>query len=188
MARLKACPSAVSTQTLLRTWQFQKFRLLVQFIRPLLALLLDFSSALLKRKNSVWLPLAESLEIEMLNEIRQRRFPFLLPVVVDLPELLRVHPEFSRHLNLGVSEMMPLSRLNPNLQISDFGRHLVAPLCSLSRCPLDAGVPLFFRAANVYHPTLMEDDSVFFRLRIIEMDHLLHTFGFEFPNGTDAEV
>ena len=118
----------------------------------------------------------------MLNEIWQRCFPFLLRMVVELPELLWVHPQFSRHLNLGVGEMMPLSRLHPDLQVFPFGRHLAAPLRSLFRCPLGAGLLLLSWAKNVYHAALMEDDSVFFRLRIVEMDPFLHTRSFDFPD------
>jgi hypothetical protein len=36
----------------------------------------------------------------VLDELRQRRLPGLLPVVADLAELSRVQPEFAGHLHL----------------------------------------------------------------------------------------
>ncbi len=121
----------------------------------------------------------------MLNKLRQRRLPSLLSVVVDLPELLRVHPEFSRHLNLRVGETMPPSCLNPQLQVcrySPLGRHLAAPFCSLFRGSPDAGLLPLSWAENVYHLAFVEDDGVFFTLRIVEMDRFLHTGSFDFPD------
>src|SRR3954469_14696124 len=50
----------------------------------------------------------ESLPVKFLDEPWKRDFPGLLLVIVELPELLRVHPEFSCHLNLFIcKEMTP---------------------------------------------------------------------------------
>jgi hypothetical protein len=41
--------------------------------------------------------------------------PFLVGVV-DPAKTLRIHPELSRHLNVGMREAMPLARVDPNLK------------------------------------------------------------------------
>jgi hypothetical protein len=38
-------------------------------------------------------------------------------MIVEFAEFLRIHPQFSGHLNLGVTQVMSLSSVNPNLQI-----------------------------------------------------------------------
>src|ERR1017187_4393693 len=55
----------------------------------------------------------ESLEIQSFDELRKRCLPRLLFVIVDLPEFLGVHPEFSSHLNLHVSQPMTLLGFDP---------------------------------------------------------------------------
>lgn len=66
---------------------------------------------------------AEPLEVEVLDELRQWRFPRFLPVVGDLAELAWVQAEFAGHLHLRVREVVPLARLSPGLCLGgrDFG-------------------------------------------------------------------
>src|SRR6266568_748079 len=68
---------------------------------------------LLRRSDDLRLLPAKPLEVEVLDELRQRRLPRLLPVVADLAQLSRVQPEFAGHLHLRVREAVPLARLNP---------------------------------------------------------------------------
>jgi hypothetical protein len=44
----------------------------------------------------------EALFVQVLDELRQRRFPRLLPMVVERAETLRVHAQLSRHLHVRV--------------------------------------------------------------------------------------
>ncbi len=60
--------------------------------------------------------LAKPFEVQVLDERRQGQLPGFLPVVVELAELLRVHAQFARHLHLGVREVMPRPRVDPNLK------------------------------------------------------------------------
>jgi len=60
--------------------------------------------------------LAEALAVQVLDERRQRRLPGFLTVVVELAELVGVHTQLARHLDLYVREMMTLARVDPGLQ------------------------------------------------------------------------
>jgi hypothetical protein len=58
----------------------------------------------------------EALMIKFLDELRERELPGFLPVVVELPELLGVHPELSGHLDLFVGQAMTSFCLDPRDQ------------------------------------------------------------------------
>src|SRR5277367_3495617 len=77
---------------------------------------------------------AEAFEIERLDEDRQRRLPRLLAVIVDLSELPRVHPQFTRHLDVNVRQPVLAPRLDPALQL---GHRRILPIryCRHSRPP-----------------------------------------------------
>jgi hypothetical protein len=59
---------------------------------------------------------AESTEIEVLDELRQRRLPRFLRWLAILPSF-RVQAEFASHLHLRVREVVSLARRNPGLNI-----------------------------------------------------------------------
>lgn len=65
--------------------------------------------------------LPEPLQVELFNELGQRLFPWLVPMIVDLPELLRVHAEFARHLHVGMGKTMAAACVDLYLK---FGRQL----------------------------------------------------------------
>jgi hypothetical protein len=46
--------------------------------------------------------LAESLKIEIFYKNGQRRLPMLLPIIMKLPQALRIHSELSGHLNMSM--------------------------------------------------------------------------------------
>lgn len=73
----------------------------------------DGNDGLAKRQHMLGLFALESLEVQSFDELRKRGLPGLLFVIVDLPEFLRVHPEFSSHLNLHVSQPMTLLGFDP---------------------------------------------------------------------------
>jgi len=62
------------------------------------------------------------LLVKSLDELWEGKFPLLLVVIVYLAELLRVHPEFTRHLHLGVAQPMALASIDPHLE---FGRQFL---------------------------------------------------------------
>src|ERR1700730_5716927 len=74
----------------------------------------------------VRLRLPEPLEIDGLDEARQRRLPRFLAMIVDLAELPRVHSELARHLDMRLREAVSLLRLDPGLEIIRNGRRLLA--------------------------------------------------------------
>jgi hypothetical protein len=55
--------------------------------------------------NNIRPPLAKAFEIKRLYEFRQRQLPWLLVMVVQLPELLWVHPQLTRHLNVLMRQL-----------------------------------------------------------------------------------
>jgi hypothetical protein len=59
----------------------------------------------------------ESLDIEPFDELRQGQLPRLLLVVVELPELPRIHPQLARHLDLLVREMKAPLGFEPRNQL-----------------------------------------------------------------------
>jgi len=60
---------------------------------------------------------AESLAVQVLDELGKRLLPGLLAVVVELAELPGVQAELTRHLNLGMREPVPSARVFPGLQL-----------------------------------------------------------------------
>src|SRR4029453_5568617 len=60
---------------------------------------------------------SEALAVEVFDELRQRRLPWLLAVVVELAELLRVHPELACHLHVRMREVEALPCLDPILEV-----------------------------------------------------------------------
>jgi hypothetical protein len=75
----------------------------------------------------------ESLVVEFLDELRKRALPGFLPVIVELPELLGVHAEFSCHLNVFVGQAMTPFCLDPRDHfLRDFGLAHNAPRAGLS--------------------------------------------------------
>src|SRR6266852_1043844 len=64
------------------------------------------------------LPLpAKPPQVQVLDQLRQRRLPRLLVVVVELPELPRVHPELPSHLHVRVQQVEAPSCLGPVLEV-----------------------------------------------------------------------
>lgn len=61
--------------------------------------------------------LAEPLEVEMLNELPERHLPGFLAVVVDLSELLWIHPQLASHLDMTVGQVVAPSRIDPSLHL-----------------------------------------------------------------------
>jgi len=63
--------------------------------------------------DDLWPFPTEPLGVQILDEPRQPLLPRLLPMVIDLAKLLRVQPEFARHLHMCVREPVPPTRLDP---------------------------------------------------------------------------
>src|SRR5579872_7191028 len=80
-------------------------------LRGLLLLLLAGNP--LDGEDDVRALLAEPLEVDVLDELRQGRLPGLLTVVVDLPQFCRIQPKLPRHLHVGVGQVVPLPGLDP---------------------------------------------------------------------------
>ncbi len=59
--------------------------------------------------------LPEALEINPFYEDWQRRLPWLLLVICDLAQLLRIHTNFPCHLDIGMRKMVPLTSIYPGL-------------------------------------------------------------------------
>jgi hypothetical protein len=58
----------------------------------------------------------KALEIKLPNELPQRQLPWLLVMVVQLPELFWVHPKFTCHLHVLMRQVKPAPRVDPRLQ------------------------------------------------------------------------
>ncbi len=91
---------------------------------PLGLFLLLVSNHLLDRPDIGRTLLPETLEIENFNELRERSLPRFLLVVRLATEPLRIHAEFSRHLDVRVGKMEALARINPRLVL---GREILLP-------------------------------------------------------------
>jgi hypothetical protein len=52
----------------------------------------------------------------VLDVFSQRPFPSLLAVVGITAELFWIQAKFSRHLDLGVGQVIPLASVNPDLK------------------------------------------------------------------------
>src|SRR5215218_8321539 len=98
-----------------RSWLGTGAETLRLALRRLLLLLLV--SDLLDGQHDVRPLLAEPLEVEVLDEDGQGGLPGFLAMVVDLPELLRVHPQLTRHLHMGVREVTQLPGVDPGLEL-----------------------------------------------------------------------
>jgi hypothetical protein len=70
---------------------------------PFLLLRCFEAASLLDRQNCFWASLAESLEVELFDKLRQGQLPRLPLVIIDLAQLSRVHPQFAGHVDLGVT-------------------------------------------------------------------------------------
>ena len=53
----------------------------------------------------------------MPDVLPERHLPWLLVVVVLLAEPFRIHPQLSSHLDLGMTEVMPLASIYPGLHL-----------------------------------------------------------------------
>jgi len=71
----------------------------------------------LDRHDDVRSALAEALQVQALDELREGHLPGLLPVVVELAKPLRVQTELARHLHVGVREMVPRARVDPDSKL-----------------------------------------------------------------------
>ena len=74
------------------------------------------ASAFLEGYDALRRVTAEPLEVERLDELRERRLPPLLSVIVELAELPRIHTQLTRDLHLRVREVMALPRCDPVLE------------------------------------------------------------------------
>ena len=61
--------------------------------------------------------LLEAFPIALLDELGQGRFPWLLLVIVQFAEFLRVQAKLARHLHLSVGEAEVLPRVDPDHEI-----------------------------------------------------------------------
>ena len=84
---------------------------------PFLFLRCFASASLLDRQNYFWGSLAEPFGVELFDKLWQGQLPRLLLVVIDLAQLRGVHPQFARHVDLCVRQMVALSRLDPCLHL-----------------------------------------------------------------------
>jgi len=55
----------------------------------------------------------KAFEVNAFYEVRQRSLPRLLLMVGELTKLLRIHTQFSGHLNLCIRKMEPFACINP---------------------------------------------------------------------------
>ena len=79
--------------------------------------LLIAADLLLDGQDDIRSILAKPRGAEVLDELRERRLPGLLIVIVLLAELLRVHSQLAGHLDVGVRQMMAPARIYPGLQL-----------------------------------------------------------------------
>ena len=70
-----------------------------------------------KADDFLWTRSLEAFEVQLLNELREREFPRLVLVVVELPEFLGVHSQFARHLNVRVGQAMAFLGFEPRNQL-----------------------------------------------------------------------
>jgi hypothetical protein len=70
-----------------------------------------------KRYNAFGAGSAKTFEVQLLDELRQRKFPGFLAVIGQFAELLRVQPQFPRHLDLAMREAVTLPSLDPKPKI-----------------------------------------------------------------------
>src|ERR1700730_5359585 len=75
--------------------------------------------------NNIRPPPAKAFEIKGLYEFGQRHLPWLLVMIVQLPELLWVHPQLTRHLNVLMRQVELASCFDPRLQVCRHARLLL---------------------------------------------------------------
>ena len=95
---------------------------------PRFFLLLRETQSLLNGRNVIRRRLSEPFQVEVLDVLSQRHFPRFLLMIVQLAELDRVHTQLPSHLDLGVGEVMALSRAAPLLHLGvrlSFLRHSI---------------------------------------------------------------
>ena len=61
--------------------------------------------------------LSESLEIDLSNELRQRKLPAFLAVICQSAEFFGVHSELASHLDVRVREAKSLACIDPGFQL-----------------------------------------------------------------------
>ena len=71
----------------------------------------------------------------MLDEVWERQLPSFLAMVCKAAELPWIHPQLPGHLDLRMTEVVPLSSVYPHLQIlrNAFLRHVVLPYLVLDQ-------------------------------------------------------
>src|SRR5262249_47628090 len=104
---------------------------------PFLFLRCFASASRLDRQNCIWGSLAEPFSVELFDKLRQGQLPRFLLVIIDLAQLRRVHPQFAGHLDLGVRQVVALSRLDPCLHLLSrllrlLGHTIIIPLSTTS--------------------------------------------------------
>ena len=57
----------------------------------------------------------EVLEVQLFDKLRQRQLPGFLIRVGQASELLRIQPQFSGHLDVGMGKMVAFPRIDPSL-------------------------------------------------------------------------
>ena len=85
------------------------------FLRVLLRLLRR--GRLLDTSHGIRPPLTKAFGIKLPNEFPQRQLPWLLVMVVQLPELLWVHPQLTCHLHVLMRQVELASCIDPGLQV-----------------------------------------------------------------------
>ena len=91
-------------------------------LAPFRLLLLMFFERLLYAFDVVGTFFLESLEVEVLDEDRQRRLPRLLLMIGHFAEPLGVHAKLSGHLDMGMAEVVSFASIDPGLvSVRDFG-------------------------------------------------------------------
>jgi hypothetical protein len=79
---------------------------------------------LLDTSHGIRPPLTEAFVIKLPNEFRQWQLPWLLVMVVQLSELLWVHPQLTCHLHVLMRQAEPAPCIDPTLQVCRYPRLL----------------------------------------------------------------
>jgi hypothetical protein len=59
----------------------------------------------------------KALEVDVLDKLRQRRFPRLLFFIGQLAEFVRIKAQLAGHLHLGIAQVVALPGIDPNLKL-----------------------------------------------------------------------
>src|SRR5215468_10361934 len=132
-----SCPSGNASSWLLDISAISAFARFSLGCAPFRFLLCFPSASLLDRQNCFWGSLREPFGVKLFDELRQGQLPRFLLVVIDLAQLRRVHPQFAGHVDLGVRQMVALSRLDPRLHLPILllrllGHAIIFPLDNLA--------------------------------------------------------